>query len=325
MTDTLTTTWTNDAALTGFEARTLTFAPDDEGPVTATLVRKRTATPSGRAVLYLHGFSDYFFQVHLAEAYLTHGYHFYALDLRRHGRSLHPWQTPNFCTDLREYYADIDAAIRIIGEEEERPWLLLNGHSTGGLIAALYAHEGRQRDRINALFLNSPFFALNVTWLQRPLATLLAALGRLFPKIAIRGTLSPLYGRSLHRAYCGEWEFNRAWKPLEGFPTYAGWLRAIMIAQRRLRAGLSIACPILIMHASRSVRSRVWNDQIVRGDAVLNVAHMRRYGPRLGPQVTLIAIENALHDLTLSAAPVRERVFTALFAWLACQEAQSKP
>jgi alpha-beta hydrolase superfamily lysophospholipase len=43
---------------------------------------------------------------------------------------------------------------------------------------------------------------------------------------------------------------------------------------------------------------------------------MRRYGPGLGSNVTLVSIEGGLHDLALSPAPVREQVFHALFSWL---------
>ena len=59
------------------------------------------------AVLYVHGFADYFFQRHMAERFAAEGYAFYALDLRKHGRSLRPHQHPNFCKSVTEYYADI--------------------------------------------------------------------------------------------------------------------------------------------------------------------------------------------------------------------------
>ncbi len=318
------TPWGADHALAGFEARRLEFPPDSEGPVIATLVRRRAATPAGRAVLYIHGFVDYFFQTHLAEAFNAHGYHFYALDLRKCGRSLLPGQTPNFCTDLPEYYAELDAAIALIFNEEDHPWFLLNGHSTGGLIAALYAHEGRWRERIKALFLNSPFFAFHLPWHRVGPARLFAGLGRWYPRLAANGSVSPFYAHSLHRNYRGEWQFNLAWKPLEGFPAYAGWMRAVMRGQHRLQAGLAIPCPVLIMHSTRSVLLPRWDERLLRADAVLNVAHMRRYGPGLGPRVTLLAIEGGLHDLTLSAAPVRARVFAELFTWLEWAAAQNQ-
>jgi alpha-beta hydrolase superfamily lysophospholipase len=309
-------TWSPDTALDGFEATTFELPPDDEGPVVATLVRRRAHAPSGRAVLYIHGFNDYFFQAHLADAYNAHGYDFYALDLRKYGRSLRPGQTPNFCRDLREYYPEIDAAIDVITGADGHGWLLLNGHSTGALTAALYAHEGPRRSRISALFLNSPFFGLNITPREQALAGVSYRVGARLPKLRIPGSLSALYGESCHRSARGEWEFNTEWKPLAGFPTYAGWARAIMDGQDRVQDGLRISCPVLIMHSARSLWPKAWDDAIAGADIVLDVAHMRRYGPGLGRDVTLVAIEGGMHDLTLSAPPVRERVFAELFAWL---------
>ena len=58
----------------------------------------------------MHGFADYFFQTGYAEWWTERGYDFYALDLRKYGRSLRPHQTPNYVTDLREYFAELDAA-----------------------------------------------------------------------------------------------------------------------------------------------------------------------------------------------------------------------
>ena len=46
------------------------------------------------------------------------------------------------------------------------------------------------------------------------------------PYQAIPRSVSGLYGRSLHRDHDGEWEYNLAWKALESWPVYAGWLPA---------------------------------------------------------------------------------------------------
>ena len=63
--------------------------PDDyEGKVIATLLRADSTAPSDRAVLYLHGYIDYFFQTHMAERFAGEEWNFYALDLRKYGRSL---------------------------------------------------------------------------------------------------------------------------------------------------------------------------------------------------------------------------------------------
>ena len=58
--------------------------PDDyEGSVAATLVRFAAGRASSRAVLYLHGYVDYFFQTHMARWFVARGWSFYALDLRK--------------------------------------------------------------------------------------------------------------------------------------------------------------------------------------------------------------------------------------------------
>jgi alpha-beta hydrolase superfamily lysophospholipase len=49
---------------------------------------------------------------------------------------------------------------------------------------------------------------------------------------------------------------------------------------------------------------------------VLNVEHIARYAPGLGADVTLVQIEGGKHDLTLSRAQARERMFTVLGGWL---------
>src|SRR3954465_13276084 len=132
--------WKPDRLLAGFEALELDAAPDYDGAGVATLVPLPAPNAPRGAVLYVHGFADYFFQRHMAERFAAEGYAFYALDLRKYGRSLRPNQHPNFCKHVSEDYADSAAALDVIGGE-----VLLAGHSTGGLITSLYAHEGAHR------------------------------------------------------------------------------------------------------------------------------------------------------------------------------------
>ncbi|MGL4651305.1 MAG: hypothetical protein ACRC1H_18005, partial [Caldilineaceae bacterium] len=93
---------------------TLDCRPDDQGEVVATLVRPFASRSGrgGRAVLSLHGYVDYYFHPHVAQALLDGGHTFYALDLRKYGRSLRPHQTPYFCRSLTEYYEEISLALR---------------------------------------------------------------------------------------------------------------------------------------------------------------------------------------------------------------------
>ena len=74
----------------------------------ATLVR-RLPDRSRSAVLYVHGWNDYFFQTHLADHLADLGFDFYALDLRRYGRSLRRGHLNGFITDLDDYALELDA------------------------------------------------------------------------------------------------------------------------------------------------------------------------------------------------------------------------
>lgn len=303
--------WQRDTELAGFE-----MAAIEAGEYTATLIRATHNPPRPRrAVLYIHGFTDYFFQTHMAAAYRAEGYAFYAIDLHRYGRSLTAGDKPNFCRDVTEYYAELDAAIGLIkatGAEQ----LVVNGHSTGALIASLYAHEGRERKTLDALFLNSPFFAFPVYGLEKWLLGAAVKLGSTFPHLAVKRGMPSLYAKTLLREFNGEWEYNKRLKPPQGFPLYAGWIRAIVTAQERLQQGLAISCPVLVMHSARSLRALTWTDEATRADIVLDVGDMRRYGPGLGSRVTLAEIDGGLHDLVLSAPAVRREVFHRLFDWL---------
>ncbi|MFI6762353.1 alpha/beta hydrolase [Micromonospora sp. NPDC050417] len=309
-----------------YEYQTIDLGHDDEGPVLATLVRRGADHPTGRAVLYVHGFADYFFQAHLADFYVERGWDFYALDLRKYGRSLLPHQTPNFCRDLREYFPELDAAASIIRDQDGNRTLLVNGHSTGGLLAALWADARRDEAIIDGLFLNSPFLDLNAPWLaRRPLAAAVARLARRMPYLVVPITLSPVYGQSLHTDHRGEWSYDLAWKPLVGFPVRAGWLAAIRQGQRRLQRGLDVRVPVLLAASTRSCRVNTWHESATLADSVLNVADMARWAPAIGRHVTLVRFDGGLHDLTLSGPAVRERVFSELDRWVGAFLAPAPP
>jgi len=291
-------TWQPDRLLPGFEALELRFPDDYDGEVGATLVRLPAGAAPRGAVLYVHGFGDYFFQRHMAERFAAEGYAFYALDLRKYGRSLiarqRRHQHPNFCKSVREYYADLGAAIAEIGEP-----ILLAGHSMGALICALYAHEGEARASVRALWLNSAFFDWRLPAWRVTQMHLAAALGRFYPFIKDEKVLREDYVRSLLDE---GWEFDLALKPPLGFGVYYGWLGAMTDAHARVHRGLAIDCPVLSMHSDDA-------------DIVLDWRHIARWSRTLGEDITVMAFPGALHDLVLSRPQIREEVFRQLFAW----------
>jgi len=291
--------WRPDALLEGFEAKTLEFPPDYDGAVVATLVRLPAGRAPHGAVLYVHGFVDYFFQRHMALRFAQEGYAFYALDLRKHGRSLLAHQHPCFCRRLDEYFPEIGRALA----EIDSP-VLLAGHSTGGLLCSLYAAQGERRDRLRALWLNSPFFEFSARGLARLQLRLAIALGQRKPFLNNPHALRPQYVKSLHRDYGGEWNFDLRLKPVEGFPAYFGWLAAIADAHARVHAGLALELPVLAMHSDEA-------------DIVLNWRHIARWSRTLGARVAVLGFPGGLHDLVLSRAEVRDEVFRQLFSWAA--------
>jgi alpha-beta hydrolase superfamily lysophospholipase len=286
--------WRPDTLLPGFEALELDFPDDYDGRVVATLVRLPAGAAPRGAALYVHGFADYFFQRHMAERFAAEGYAFHALDLRKHGRSLRPHQHPNFCKSLAEYYADITRALDEIGEP-----VLLAGHSTGGLICSLYAHEGERRHAVRALWLNSPFFDWRMPDWKKAQLHLAAAWGRFFPFLKDERSLRADYVNSLLEE---NWDFDLRLKPPLGFPIYFGWLGAVTDGHARVRRGLGLDCPVLSMHSDEA-------------DIVLDWRDIARGSRALGERVSVLGFPGGMHDLVLSRLDIREEVFKQLFSW----------
>jgi alpha-beta hydrolase superfamily lysophospholipase len=309
--------WAPDVLGEPYETTTFDLAADDEGPVVATLVRRRAEPPARRAVLYVHGYVDYFFQTHLADHFVAQGWDFYALDLRKYGRSLRPHQTPCFTTDLDVYDEEIERAVGVIGDDGHDT-LVVSGHSTGGLVMALWAHRQRGRGRIDGVVLNSPFLEMNVS------PALRAALGRAIgpwarrrPKSTVRVPMNALYGHSLHRDFKGEWDYDLAWKPADPVPLRVGWLRAVTVGHRAVAAGLAIDVPVLSLSSDASLQPRAWDEGIQASDVVLDAERIARLAPRLGGHVTVVRVPGGMHDLALSRESARKVFFDELDRWLA--------
>lgn len=310
--------WGPDTALLGFEATVLPLGTADDGELVATLVRGMCDAPSRRAVLYVHGYLDYFFQSHVADAFNENGWDFYALDLRRYGRSLRAGHRPNYITDIAEYDEEIRTAIGIVREEEGHDTVVMLGHSTGGLIASLYAHRATgAASGVDALILNSPFLEFAVPFPRSLSIPVAGALGAVVPWMSDSKGFLPSYGQSLLAEHHGEWKYNTQWKPVRGFPIYFGWVRAIRKAHAVVHRGLRVECPVLLLHSSGSVKSTgAWDDAFLENDIVLDVVHMKRYGPRLGRDVTLHEVSHGMHDLFLSRPDVRAHAIDATLSWL---------
>jgi len=308
--------YSEDILGAGYERRSIDMPNDDEGKVICTIVRKKADISSQRAVLYIHGFCDYFFNRELAEAYTKAGIDFYAIDLRKYGRSYLEHQKINSCRSLTEYFADIDTALSIIKQEGHTD-VTINAHSTGGLTTTIYAAHQTKQKKYKRIVLNSPFFSMNQSWFKEHiLIPIVSFLGRFFPNIPLPKGLSGLYGETIHKDYKGEWEYNETWKPIIAFPMDAGWLRAIHIAHEEIEDGLQIDDSVLVLSSGKSIYGDVWTEEFRTGDAVLDVNEIQSIGKQLGKHVQTKTIENGLHDLALSKKPLREQYFQEVINYI---------
>ena len=308
--------WGPDVLGPQFERAPIT-TPDGAEVTLIRHVPSTTGSPRRVAVLYVHGFVDYFFQAHVAEAFSNAGYAFYGVDLRAYGRSMAAHEAAGgaafFASDLALHAVDLDATaetLRAAGHER----IAVIGHSMGGLVTALWALA--KPGRADALICNSPWFDLNGSWAERvPLTWLLDVLGRIAPNLPVSG-LEPNYTQALHVDFGGEWDFSLDWKPSGGVPVLAGWIRTVRAAHRRLNSGnLRVgALPTVVFSAEKSGSPVGDRATQLTSDTVLNVEHIKRGALAIGAEYRSIA--NAAHDLALGPEPGRTEYLSQTVSWL---------
>ena len=300
----------------GYVRQTIELNDDYEGREVATLVKRVDTTQMQRngAVLYVHGYNDYFFQTELADKIDSMDYNFYAIDLRKYGRSYLANQHLFNVRNINEYYEEIGRAIDIIrGEGNSR--VVLMGHSTGGLTTTLYAYDNPTQ--IDGLILNSPFYEQNQSWFNRKIAIpIISMLSYIFPNATIPQNASNGYARSLLSKYDGEWSYDTNLK-LEHSPAVTfSWIRAIYKAQKRVWKIREMALPVLVMHSDKTSFDMEYNESYTNSDVVLNVADIDRYARQMGDSVKVVTIKDGLHDLALSGKGARAAFYVEVALFL---------
>jgi alpha-beta hydrolase superfamily lysophospholipase len=300
-------------------------------------------------ILYVHGYNDYFFQKELAEKADSAGYAFFAIDLHYCGRSLMPGDARGDMRNMREFFAELDYAVelaRVITKEREESLALISeqaniadttdrerrlldvsqrayslpmvlmGHSQGGLLAAFYADQ-RPEEKFAALVLNSPFFDFNFNWLVRNLAIpVVSEIAMYLPDFSIGSSGNPNYAYSLDKKYYGEWEYNTEWKSESRPEQFLGCVRAIHKAQQELHSGFYINSPTLVMHGDCTEKDEEWSENYMHCDGVLDVEHIEKWAPKVGPNVKTETVAGGLHDLFLSRKAVRDEAYAKAFRFI---------
>ena len=360
--------WCQDVLGADYESRTIPLMDDDAGPVVATLVRYRghassapssssaapalsptpatspTDTHSARSeatpqaprfvLLYIHGRNDYFFQRELAEDIAGCGGAFYALDLRRYGRSLRPGQRMGFVSNLSLYDEDIAEALDLIREDYPDLPLVLMGHSTGGLLATLWAN--RHPGALDGLILNSAWLEMQtMASMRSAVAPILERIASRNPMWAVPGGDGPdHYGRSLREgrnaldaplpdsltAYPDDpavkgWTYALEWKRPGSYPAYAAWLEAILDGHENVASSVHLDIPVLSMMSTSSYFGEEFSEAVFSSDVVLDREVILERSARLGPLVTMASFPGK-HDLLLSDPQVRAEVYDTMNRWI---------
>lgn len=310
--------WKQDILGDGFESTVIDQGEDYAGPVVSTVIRHKSDCPQSarRAILYVHGYNDYFFQDEMARRFADSCWNFYAVDLRKYGRSILPDNKRFQARDMREYFADIDSALSVMREDgiEE---VALMGHSTGGLTTSLYMAE-KPDTIVKTLILNSPFLDWNQSKLNRNvLIPAMEEVAAIAPQLEISQGDNNSYSHSLLSRYNGEWDYNTDWKLEHSQNVETSWLRAIDEAQSVLQDAIApVKVPVLLMHSDKSSHPKSWNEECNRTDVVLDVDDISRVGRKLSANVTEATVKGGIHDLMLSSEPVRNAVYSTVAGWL---------
>ena len=360
--------WRQDVLGADYESRTIPLMDDDAGPVVATLVRYRGRASSTRAsspaapalspapttsptdthsahgeatpqaphfvLLYIHGRNDYFFQRELAEDIAGCDGAFYALDLRRYGRSLRPGQRMGFVSNLSLYDEDISEALDLIREDYPDLPLVLMGHSTGGLLATLWAN--RHPGALDGLILNSAWLEMQtMASMRSAVAPILERIASRNPMWAVPGGDGPdHYGRSLREgwnaldaplpdslaAYPDDpavkgWSYALEWKRPGSYPAYAAWLEAILDGHENVASSVHLDIPVLSMMSTSSYFGEEFSEAVFSSDVVLDREVILERSARLGPLVTMASFPGK-HDLLLSDPQVRAEVYDTMNRWI---------
>lgn len=337
--------WSVDVLGHPFEARLIPLPDDEEGPASATLIRikmdrsrrrRRKHSKPSFVILYLHGRNDYFFQAEAAKRFQKMGAAFYALDLRKYGRSLRPWQTIGYTDDLDVYDQELNRAVELVRQDHPNLPLILFAHSTGGLIGTLWAwkHPGL----IDGLVLNSAWLELqSMTSIRPTLERIMKGVAGLKPRATVIGESKVnTYHRSISEGWGGSgfdlpdwaetkgddpsltgWAMHSQWKRPNSYPAPAAWLLAILAGHRQVENEVHLDCPVLSLASTSSATEDEWAPAVFNSDVVLDPDLVSQRAATLSDSVTIIRLPGK-HDLLLSDPPVREALYEAVMKWIHC-------
>jgi hypothetical protein len=242
------------------------------------VLRRCTARPSKRAVVYVHCLDDSFVPPDLVGWYTDRGFDFYAADLRTLPGGPGTPEAGRAAGALGECFACLDAAVAHLRAADAIQTVVVSGHTAGALVAALWCHARRGSRPVDALVLANPELRAGRPWRARARAA---------------------------RAARANGAASRPPPLLSG-------------AQRRLGRGLEIACPVLVMCPAMPGHGPGGTGGLLPLGVLgtLGTLAGRRTTTRLGEHVTWLTVESGLPGQAPAAAPQRRHVLDELGRWL---------
>jgi hypothetical protein len=140
-----------------YEEVEIPSAPEIEDGPAGTVLRRRSAFPTRRAVLHVHCLPDSFVPEDVVRWYTDRGFHFYVADLRPRGAKEQHIRFRRR-TALRARFARLDAACRYLHEKDGIESVVISAYSADALAVALWCDARRDAEPADALILSSPVF-----------------------------------------------------------------------------------------------------------------------------------------------------------------------
>ena len=268
-------------------------------------------TKNDKAIIWIPGFNDYFYNFYIGNKFVENGYDIYAISLNNYMTNQN--ENKFNCNSSSEIINSIDKLIEEIINIKLYNNYYLYGHSMGGLIAVNYLEYGKYKNLFKKLILNSPFFDFNLDTITKFILNyIIYYLAYLFPRCELRKkTYVPNY---LSLNISKRFYINLNYKTDYLCQIYFSWIKSISTLQYNIfRSRINLKIPIFVLYCDKTTIFE--NDNMV-GDDTLNVEDIDYYSDNIGDNVKKIKVKNSIHDIFSSSIQVINYAFNKTLEWL---------